>query len=337
MASHRHNGFALLIVLLALSFLSLLGTQIIAVGRSDMQATDNLKQDAVLEAAANGAVANVVFRMLAARNPDFQADGEVREVRVGSTTVLVRVRNESDFVNLNTASAALLGALAIESGGESSLAVRLAPAILDWRAPGSNSWRRAKAPDYQAASLAHGPPEAPFRSVDELADVLGMTPALFRRMAPHLTVVTNIDPELSTRDPVVARALSDATNAPNDSEGSQQMAKRMLRQTLALTTATRVADGAETVGQTAERILRVSAIAIGKGSAQYAVIAVVSPDFESASPRVKILSHERRVGPELGQGPDGCRSPIEASPGPSVDETFRRTCDSGDPNQSSGR
>ena len=53
--SNRQRGFALLIVLWTVAFLALLGTQIVAAGRSDTQLADNLKQEAVLEAAADGA------------------------------------------------------------------------------------------------------------------------------------------------------------------------------------------------------------------------------------------------------------------------------------------
>ena len=142
----------------------------------------------------------------------------MREVRIGQTPVLVRVENESDRINLNTASAVLLRALIIEVGGAPGLADRLAAAILDWRASGANARPRgAKAADYRAAGRDYGPPGTPFQSVDELADVLGMTPDLFARLAPHLTVLTDGDPDMSTRDPVVARALTDAAGVADAS------------------------------------------------------------------------------------------------------------------------
>jgi type II secretory pathway component PulK len=45
------------------------------------------------------------------------------------------------------------------------------------------------------------PAGTPFRSVGELRDVLGMTPELFAGLAPDLTVLTDGDRDLSTRDP----------------------------------------------------------------------------------------------------------------------------------------
>ena len=267
--SNRQRGMALLIVLWTVGFLALLGTQIVAAGRSSTQLASNLKQEAVLRAAADGAVANVMFRMLAARDPRFQADGVVREVRVGQTPVLVRVVNETDRINLNTASAPLLRAFILQMGAPPAMADRLAATILDWRMSGTNPRRGgAKAPDYRAAGLAFGPPGTPFQSVGELADVLGMTPDLFQRLAPHLTVLTDGDPDMSTRDLVVAQALTDAAGVADDISGSQQ---------------------------TADQVLRIAVTAVGNGAARYSSVVVASADFQNASPHVKILLHERGI------------------------------------------
>jgi general secretion pathway protein K len=265
--SGGQRGFALLVVLLTVGFLGLLGTQIVAAGRSDTQLAGNLRQEAVLRAAADGAISDIMFRMLAARDARFQADGAVRELRVGPTLVLVRVENESDRVNLNTASGALLRALISQAGSEPATADRLAAAILDWRTSGANPRRGgAKAADYRAAGLAYGPPGTPFQTVDELAGVLGVTPDLFERVAPHLTVLTDGDPDLSTRDPVVARALTDASGVADDIGGSQQAA---------------------------DQVLRITVTAIGNGAARYAAVVVASADFQNASPHVSVLLHER--------------------------------------------
>ena len=133
----REAGFALLIVLWTVGFLALLGTQIVAAGRSDTQLADNLKQEAVLEAAADGAVAKTLFMAAAAKDPSFQADGVTHRLVIGGTAVLVLIENESDRINLNTASGVLLRALILEVGGAPGLADRLAAAILDWRTSGA--------------------------------------------------------------------------------------------------------------------------------------------------------------------------------------------------------
>lgn len=265
--TNRQTGFALLIVLWTVGFLALLGTQIVASGRSDTRLADNLKQEAQLAAAADGAVADLMFRLLAARDPHYQPDGTVRTLSIGQTPIFVRIENESDRVNLNTASGALVRALIIQTGAAPVLADHIAAAILDWRTAGTNPRPGgAKASDYKAAGRAYGPPEAPFRSVNELSDVLGMTPDLFARLAPHLTVLTDGDPDTSTRDPVVARALSDTAGVAD------------------------ITDGAE---PSTNQVFRLSITAQGTGSARYSIIVVASAEFQTATPRINILSRER--------------------------------------------
>jgi general secretion pathway protein K len=266
----RQSGFALLIVLWTVGFLALLGTQLVAAGRSDTRLAENLKQEAVLRAAADGAVARVMFGMQAAHDPTFRAGGIERSIRIGQTPVLVRIENESDRINLNTASLALLRALIIEVGAPPAQADRLAAAILDWRTSGANARPGgAKAAEYRAAGLAFGPPGNPFQSVDELADVLGITPALFERLAPHLTVLTDSDPDMTTRDPIVALALTDAAG---------------------------VAEDALTAQQSAVDVVRISVTALGRDAARYSEEVVASADFQSGTPRVNILLRQRITG-----------------------------------------
>ena len=68
-------------------------------------------------------------------------------------------------------------------------AAALADRILDWRDPddlaGLNG---AEDPDYAAAGLPYGAKDGPFSSVEELRQVLGVTPDLYARLAPELTV-----------------------------------------------------------------------------------------------------------------------------------------------------
>jgi general secretion pathway protein K len=262
----RQWGFALLIVLWTLGFLALLGTRIVSIGHSDTLLAENLKQRAVLEAAADGAVSQVMFSILAVRDPHVQPDGGIREIQIGQSRVLVRMENEGDRINLNTASAALLRALVIQVGGTPAVAIRVAAAVLDWRTEGTNPRQSgARDADYRAAGRSYGPPESPFHSVEELTDVLGMTPALFARMAPHLTVLTDSDPDMSTRDPLVARALADVAGVGDVTLGTSQ---------------------------TTDQLLRINVTAIGEGHARYSIVVVASADFQTAAPRVKILLRE---------------------------------------------
>jgi general secretion pathway protein K len=201
-------GFALLIVLWTLSLLALLGTQLVAAGRVDAQLARNLLDGATLEAAADGAVQQAIFRLLDRPERRWAADGTEHVIRVGQAVVAVRLEDEGGKVNPNIASEALLQALLVRVGTEPAMAAALAAAIVDWRTASRQPRPRgAKAPQYAAAGLDYGPPESDFRSIDELGAVLGMTSALLTRLRPHVTVFSEADPDGATRDPVVAGAL----------------------------------------------------------------------------------------------------------------------------------
>lgn len=208
-ATARERGFALLIVLFALAMLALLGSTMLATARQDAQIARNLREAAVLRAAAHGALQQAIFRLLDQSTRRWAADDIPRAIRIGDSLVIVRVENERDKVNLNTASVPLLHALLVQVGANAVTAEREAEAIAAWRqrggVPGQPDPTTAQ---YIAAGLAFGPSGAPFADLDELDAVMGMTPALLARLRPHLTVFTDEDPDMSTRDPFVARALA---------------------------------------------------------------------------------------------------------------------------------
>src|ERR1700728_3730261 len=106
----RQRGFALLIVLWTLALLALIGTQILAAARQDTQLARNLLDAASLESAANGAVQHAIFALLDNSSNHWNADDVTHSIRVGRALVAVRIEDESDKVNPNFASAALLQA-----------------------------------------------------------------------------------------------------------------------------------------------------------------------------------------------------------------------------------
>ena len=205
----RQKGFALLIVLFALAMLALLGSTVLATARQDVQIARNLREAAVLRAAAHGAVQQAIFRVLDQSNQHWAADDIPRAIRIGASLVIVRVENENDKVNPNTASVPLLRALLVQVGADPITAEREAEAIVAWRLAGGVPGRPdATTARYIAAGMAYGPSGAPFSNLDELSAVMGMTPALLARLRPHLTVFTDDDPDMTTEDPFVARALA---------------------------------------------------------------------------------------------------------------------------------
>jgi general secretion pathway protein K len=205
------RGFALLIVLWTLVLLTLLGSQIVARGRGEARLASNLRAAAIAEAAADGAIEVATFHLLDGSSDHWLPDGALHLVRFPSAVVEVRIADEAGKVNPNLASEALLQTLLTHVGADGRAAAAVAAAITDWRSPGDNPRALgAKAAPYAAAGRDYGPPGAPFKSIDELGEVLGMTPELLQRLRPHLSLFARRDPVLSAADPVVVMALRDA-------------------------------------------------------------------------------------------------------------------------------
>ncbi|MCQ8239515.1 hypothetical protein [Rhizosaccharibacter radicis] len=208
----RERGFALLIVLWTLVLLSLLVGALAAAGGGRARVADALRRNAELDAAAEGGVQEAMFHLLDRSRARWPADGRVREVRRGPVVLRVLIETEAGKINPNQAQPALLEALLLAVGADRDTARQLALNIESWRRPGmpvaggvGNGGALANA--YAAAGRDYGPPGQPFESLDELGLVLGMTPALLDRMAPHLTLFRQGDPDPGSADPVVRRAL----------------------------------------------------------------------------------------------------------------------------------
>jgi general secretion pathway protein K len=87
---------------------------------------------------------------------------------------------------------------------------KLAGAVIDWRDPDSLTQPSggAEDADYLAAGLNWGAKDAPFESVAELEQVLGMRPALYALAAPHLTVFSGQQvPNAAFADAIVRKAM----------------------------------------------------------------------------------------------------------------------------------
>jgi len=211
----RNGGFALIIVLWTLVLIGFIVAHLTASGRTEIQIASNLLNNSVAQAAADGAIFEALFN-LSDPQPEqrWPVDGRPREFAIGSSRVTVWLQDEASWINPDTASPALLEALLRVSGSDPESARRLAVAIGEWvgSAPSPRP-QAALLAEYQAAGLDYGPPGGPLESLDELGRVLGMTPAMFAAIRPHLTLFGPAQPNLATPDPIVAAALTMASQA----------------------------------------------------------------------------------------------------------------------------
>lgn len=185
------RGVALLLVLWLIALLTAL------VGAFALTAQVEALQGRVLVrglAAANAARAGVEYAMtrIDADDPRRQwlPDGRPYTWRYAGAEVEVRIVDEGGKVDLNQAPVPLLASLLATLGIDASEAGRLAAAIVDWRDPDSLAQPAggAEDADYQAAGRAYGAKDAPFESITELEQVLGITPQVYAGIAPLVTV-----------------------------------------------------------------------------------------------------------------------------------------------------
>ena len=153
--------------------------------------------------------------------PDtWKRDGTVHTWKDGDITLAASATDESAKIDLNAASEVLLRSLFVNLGGaDPDLAAHIADAIQDWRDPDDLTRPNgAEQADYQAAGLKYKPANAPFETVTELARVMGVTPAIYARVADSLTVHSRqagINPATASRNVLLAlpNATPDAVDA----------------------------------------------------------------------------------------------------------------------------
>jgi general secretion pathway protein K len=184
------SGIALVLVLWVVTLLALVAASSLGSTRTQLELARNTVENAKAEALAD---AGVYRAMLALLEPDFgqgwRADGTPYDFILADGRIEVSVQDEAGKIGLNVASEEQLRGLFQAIGLDAPSSAALAGAIADWR--DRDDLRRpdgAEAEDYRKAGLPYGPGNRPFAEIGELRQVLGMTTALYERLAPLLTV-----------------------------------------------------------------------------------------------------------------------------------------------------
>lgn len=204
------RGIALVMVIWVLALLSLMAASFLAEARVELRRSGNLRDRAEAEALAEAGIHIAIARLVAERSgtrpqrwTEALADGRV------TLTLL----DEHGKIDLNEAEPALLSSLFKSQGLPEIAASALTAAIVDFRdpdrAPGVDGAEDAA---YPAGS--GGAKDARFETADELLQVKGMTPALYARIAPLVTVhsaLPVVDP--LTAEPDVLAAVPNIDRA----------------------------------------------------------------------------------------------------------------------------
>lgn len=177
------RGFVLIAVLSVMALLSGAVVAMLLLSRTAIDSADiansKLRSDAMLQSA----LAMAGFQLFSLKLPIDKVDNQ--QIRLDQGTVTLKVTTDASKVDLNGSSAKLLAAAYQASGLKSLTPQSFAARVIDWRDVDNDPTEDgAEGGDYLAAHLAYEPRNGPFRSVDDLRWVLGIS-------APDIVALRN--------------------------------------------------------------------------------------------------------------------------------------------------
>ena len=196
-------------MLWGVTILSIIAAAFLADTRSQSGLTRNMLENAKAQALADAGIYRAVAGILSI-DPAiaWRADGTRYEMALGEGQVVITIFDEGGKVDLNRAQDRLLAGLFEVFDVPEEEASAIVDAMRDF-ADRDDDRRDAGAEDsdYSAAGLEWGAKDAPFESVEELQQVLGVSRPLYDRVAPYLTVHSGraqINPVVAPREVLMA-------------------------------------------------------------------------------------------------------------------------------------
>jgi len=213
-AASRQRGVALLLVLWACTLLAILLGGYAALARTEgLQTRYQFAQTQAHYAAEAGIMRGFYGLQDPLTKNRWIEDGRAYPLAFDNATVSISAVGENGKVDINAATPDVLQALFQAAGMPPVQAKSLTDNVVDWRsAPLISTDTEKRRAMYQAAGRDYGPRNGPFVSVEELQMVLGMTPALYRAIAPDITIWSgNASPDPNTAPPLALAAIPGMT------------------------------------------------------------------------------------------------------------------------------
>ncbi len=197
------RGMALVLVMWVVALLTVMALALTQLQRTEHALTANQLDGARFRAHADAVLNLVALNLMSTPAVTFEEeavllvpDGQPREFSFDAARLTLTLSNEGSKLDLNAINREqLLTLIEFAQGPESQdelLRDQIADAILDWRDENDLSLLNgAEDADYATAGLPYGAADRPFRSVEELRQVLGVSAALYAGLAPYLKVDHN--------------------------------------------------------------------------------------------------------------------------------------------------
>ena len=206
---YKQRGIALAIVLWMLALLSIMATGYSRMMRNESTLTANLINSTQANALAEAGITEAIAELLKPTNEQiWKTDGTTYDLFINNSEIRIQIRAENGKIDLNTARSELLLGLFQSVSVPEEEQIPLVQAILDWRDK-DNLTRTdgAEDDDYINAGKSYEAKDGPFNSLNELLLVKGMTPTLFKKIKPALTIYshsTNIYMRSASREVLLA-------------------------------------------------------------------------------------------------------------------------------------
>jgi general secretion pathway protein K len=208
----RSRGIAFVLVLWVIAMLTILLGSFSLIARTENLQSRHLFDTTQARYAAEAGL-NLAVYELRKQDPAERWVGDGRPYRFGygDAEIEVSITDDSGKIDINAAAnnPDLLINLFVSRGVPPDQAAALSDAIQDWIDPDDDTRPNgAEIAQYKAAGLSYGPKNAPFDTVSELQQVLGMTYALYEKIEPGITIYSGrSNPTAAFADPIVLQAL----------------------------------------------------------------------------------------------------------------------------------
>ncbi len=219
----NQRGVAFIIVIWVMVVLTVLLSGFVVVARTEAMQSRFLLDSAQARYAAEAGISRASWEL---RNIDpltmWVPDGRQYDFEFEGAQVTVEVQDESGKIDINAAGLDTLTRMFVAVGVEQVQADKLAAAVIDWRdVDDLLTLNGAEDPDYESEGLEYGAADAPFTTIGELQQVLGMNYELYAKLQNDITIYGGVDrpnaafasmlglQTIGDIDPVLAQQLLD--------------------------------------------------------------------------------------------------------------------------------
>ena len=211
----RQSGVAMIVVLWMIMVMMTLAASLVYATRTEISMVDYARRSAEARAIADAAAHYAVMQLfLPNKDRALKLGGEPLQWAYAGAKVEIRVVGENGLIDINYASPALLQVILKQAGLDEQAVQTMMDILEDFRdVDDLKRINGAEDGDYENAGLPFGAKDAPFERIEELQQVMGMTPHLYQALTRFLTVnsgAQGINPMLAPRQTLLLLAEGDA-------------------------------------------------------------------------------------------------------------------------------